>query len=680
MLVCTKCNSQLVDGAKFCGVCGSQVEQNQRNGNISEGFSSMENAPAVETPMMQQQIPVVETVAPQKKKKFPKIIFIAAIAVIALAALIYFGTTMLGGQGNKDDIVLYLKSGEISYSSSKKVNPTQLTSDISDSALGEYRYGLQLAVTISEDGKLIFYPDKASSSDSSYPLFYAYIGNARKEPERIDTDVISYVVNEKANQVIYIKGDRGDLYRSDLKEKERIAREVEFFQTNKAGDRILYISDGDIYLKEGQKDAVKIDSDASIAYISEGLDLILYTKDDTLYKSEIGKERERIDKDVLNVIKAYDTGEIYYVKMEENDFTLMDYVEDDMKEKDAAIVEPEEPEYDVPDYSDYESYEEYEEVYMAWIEEYEKAYEIYEDEYEEYVEKMMRDWLREDLEDYVSYLSKYILYYYDGKTTEIITDAYDMDRAFASEKPVLLYSSYSQEGIEKVRLSDIEWADEVEEMVEEALFTSVEMFVAVGAESQVLEHSEGRQFVLNSEGTVLYFLDDFDDRNDTGDLYKAEIAKGKKPDPKKQDEEVSSLGGARFINVNEFMYFKNVKDSYIGVGELFINGTAISEDVKLYPVSYSESTKNLVYFTDWSERREYGTLNVYNNGTATKIEEEVYTYVARETGEIAYLYDYNINRLRGDLYIYDGSANPKKIDENVEAILTVQSFTSGRRY
>ena len=94
----------------------------------------------------------------------------------------------------------------------------------------------------------------------------------------------------------------------------------------------------------------------------------------------------------------------------------MDYVEDDMKAADDAQTEPIIPEE--PSWNDYSSDEEYDVAYQDYrqkLDEYGKAY-------NEYAAKFSRETLRQQLSDYYKKNTKLCLYYYDGKTSTLVSD------------------------------------------------------------------------------------------------------------------------------------------------------------------------------------------------------------------------------------------------------------------
>ena len=72
-------------------------------------------------------------------------------------------------------------------------------------------------------------------------------------------------------------------------------------------------------LKKGSADAEKIVSEVeSIIHVSDDLSMILYKKDGSLCRMKNGKDPEKIASDVAEIWVAYDSGECYYTKKEED--------------------------------------------------------------------------------------------------------------------------------------------------------------------------------------------------------------------------------------------------------------------------------------------------------------------------------------------------------------------------
>ena len=696
MITCPKCNKELSDDTKFCDGCGAQVFETIFCPNCGKqtstefAFCQSCGASITETPAEEQP-----AVAPAEKKKLSKkVIMFGGIAVAFVAILIIMVSLFSGGRGKaKNNYALYLKDSEIFFTDLKKDSEAwQLTSRLVDTEevdaedLAEAGYYLGLYTYMSEDGKYIFFPDKVGD-DEGFNLYYREVGNSEAEAIKIDSSIASYTVNDSATIVTYLKGEEGALYQYKIGEdaKDKIAGDVKGFEVSDDGKKIGFInSEGSIYLKYADKDKEKIASEvSSLEHLTADFKTVYYIKDGSLYKQVEGEDKVKIASDVYDVIKIYDSGEIYYLTSDSAEVSLMDYVTDDMKDADAAMTEPEYPEYpDSPDYPywwDYDTdaeydaaYDAYEAAYEAWEAECDSLEEAYYAARDAYWAKEARDELREDLAEETLEQAKYSLCFYNGTDGSVITDAfvgneYYFDYTVASEAPVISYEAYNQSSLEKVKLSEIESIYDIEDMVEAALFSSSERYVAVKNTATVVEQEkEASNFKINASGTIVYYIDDIPDEKDYGELYRISIDKGVVGKPEVYDSDVYT-GYCYFVSDSEFEYFKDYKD---GKGELYINKNKIDYDVYCYSVEIHSDLDKMFYFTDWNDDKDYGTLKVYNGKEAMKIADEVHSFSITPDGRVLYLSDYSLNYYKGELHEWS-NGETRKIDDDVVCVLPI---------
>jgi len=696
MITCPKCNKELSDGTKFCDGCGAQIFETIFCPNCGKqtstefAFCQSCGASITETPAEEQPAAV-----PTEKKKLPKkAIMFGGIGVAVVAVLILVISLFSGGGKAKNDFTLYLKDSEIFFSDMKKDSEAwQLTSrlvdseDVDDDVLAYAASTLGSYICTSEDGKYIFFPDKIADDDDGFNLYYRELGNPEAEAVKIDSDIQSYTVNTSATIVTYLKGEEGNLYQYKLAEdsKDKVASEVEGFEVSDDGTKIGYInSEGSLYLKYAGKDKEKIASEVtSLEYLTDDFKTVYYIKEGSLYKQVEGEDRVKIASEVYRVIKIYETGEIYYLTSEAGEISLMDYVTDDMKTTDASITEPSYPNYpnspSPPSWWDYDTdaeyaaaYEAYEDAYEAWEAECDRMETEYYAAREAWYAKQSRDELREYLEEEVLEQSNYSLCFYNGTEATVITDAfvgdyYDSDYTYASDAPVIIYEAYNQSSLEKVKLSEVESIYDIEEMVEAALFSSSERYIAVKTTATVVEQEkEARNFRINSSGTVVYYIDDIPDEKSYGELYRISITNGTVGKAEVYDSDVYT-GYCYFAGDDKFIYYKDYKDRK---GELYVNKVKIDYDVSVYStVVYSDSDK-VIYFTDWNDEKDYGTLKIYQGGESVKVADDVHNFSTMSDGRILYLYDYSLNYYKGELHVWE-NGETRKIDDDVVAVIPV---------
>lgn len=358
MIVCPKCGKELPDGTKFCSKCGANLAelaaqaapQDAAPQNAAPQDAAPQDAapqqaapqqaapqqavPQQTAPQAAPQTAVAQQAAPQdgeaqeatnEKKK--KIVKFAAIGVAALVFLFLIISLFSGNKGGKH-YAIYLKDKELTYSTLKAKGSWQITEKLAkDSDIGTASLMGESDIyecVLSKDGKTIFFPDKKERSDSGTNLFYRKV-KSKKDPVKVDSSIAVYYVNDACNLVTYQKTS-SDLYQYKVKkeEKEKIASEVSDFRVSDDGKRVVYRKDtGEVYVWNG-KESEKIDSDSSRVNSVNG-NVVYYTKDNSLYKKSGSKDKEKILSDVSRILYIYDSGEIYYVKADDNEKNLYYY-------------------------------------------------------------------------------------------------------------------------------------------------------------------------------------------------------------------------------------------------------------------------------------------------------------------------------------------------------------------
>lgn len=723
MSKCPICNKVFSDDTKFCDSCGAQVvntifcpncgKENKEGGAFCEHCGSALNvaqttaaadvaaeAPvAVETPVA-TEVPAEPVV--KKAKKLPKKAVMFGAIGLAAVAIIVILIALLSGGSSKAQIndVIYIKDKELFVKDLKSDDDGwQLTSNltsgssIEDSNLYSASYRLAWYTTISEDGKYIFYPDKIDDNSDGCTIYFKELGDSESEAIKIDSDITAYSVDEDTSVVTYLKGDYDSgatLYQYDISDdnKEKVASDVTGYYISEDASKIIYTNvDSSVYLKKSGEDKEKLASEIDgIQYVSEDLSTVYYTKESSLYKQVVGEEKVKIADDIYAVEAIYESGEIYYGKLVETEATLWDFVNDDLAESDAAMVEPVYPEYpEYPDYPDrpysfeYDSYDEYEAAYELYQEEYNKindayqaakdayydAQDVYWDEYYAYEDKLDRDTMREDLKEETITKTTYTLCYYDGTAETVLSENYDYYSAdTADEAAVIYYDVINEAESGKINISEFSYMWEVRDFVEYNEAEGSEQYIAVNGTATLINTESNVSFDINTDGTIVYYIDNIPEDKEYGTLYRIEIKDGVVGTPEEYDTEVYT-GYNYFIDDSKFMYLKDYKD---GAGELYIDKTMIDYDVTSYSVEYDEETGNVYYGVDVDSETNVGTLKVYKDGEAVKISDDVIDMVIYPNGRVLYLYDYSTKSYKGELHQWnDGEST--KIDDDVVAIL-----------
>lgn len=775
MIICPKCGRQLEDGAKFCDSCGEKVAQvvtcpscgkqmfesvafcqycgakieakepvaaaacasapayasvsapsyNDTPMSSSAPATATASMPArttapVPAPMSGQPFmaqPGFAAPAAGAGKPFPKkaVMFggigLAAAAVIVILIVLIAGLEKPMG----DNFTVYVKDGGELYLNKFSDDPWQiaekfgLTSNIEIFADSDT---IEDYITVSKDGRLIFYPDRYTASSLGVSLYCKGL-NSDEGGARIDTSVAQYSVNDSASVVTYIKTGGNNLYQYTLKtdEKNKIDSDVTDFYVSDDGGKIIYCNnEGGIYSYSRDTDSKeKIDSDSDIRYCSDDLTTLYYLKDNNLYKKVEGEDKVKIASDVRAVYTICDSGELYYIKETEKiGVPYMDFVDDDLKDADALITEPKFPEYpDYPDYPKspsrpyrfrYDSDEEYEkavEEYNKALEKYEQDVEKYNDEvdkiradydeakdkyyddYDKYQEKISRDYLRESLNDLTVDYADHALYYYNGTEEKEISASFNSISAESSGSSAIVFSAYDRDNIGLTKLSEIQNVYDFGDKVSTALYSERDFyFVSKGTVSALNDVENSYDIVIDKNGETLYYISA--DEEDTvvdllkGNLYSVAIVDGAVQSPELYDTDVSTARGYPFLTFynDKLAYWKEIElGTYNAEAGLYIEKEKIDSDITYFSLEYNKELDTFTYIID-RDSKGMGTLKVYKNGTAEKISDDVSDFCVLPNGKILYMYDYNINRCRGELYVYD-NGKTEKVDEDVVAILKI---------
>ncbi len=648
MITCPYCSTQLDDSARFCFNCGTPIA----------------NIVALEPNVAAPQPNIT------KKRSRKKIFLFGGIGItaIAIALLVIF---IISRSSLTGDYGLYFKDNEIFYTNATNGESMQLTMNLFDDDdndehdLKDASSTLGYFCTINKDGSIIFFPDKSSSSDDGFNLYYRHTNKQDEDPIKIDSDLRYYSVNHAGDRITYIKSSDKNLYQHDLENKEKIASNVQNYMVSDDGERITYLNeDGRLYLKVTGKESEKVANDVTqICYVTEDLSCIYYLKDNNLYKKCFEKEPEKITSDVSSVLKVYDSGQMYYLKSTSKERTLADYVEDDKKDTDATITEPVKPDY--PYYWRYDTYTEY----LAAENQYEQDLAQYEVGYVLYQDKLKRDQLREELNDETLSSSQYTLCYYNGTEEKSLTDAYVSKSNYnniASTTPAIAYSVYKQTDVSKLKLSEISSISEVKDMVESALYSSSEPYIALEDVVTMVDQSDADYFVMSDDGKTIYFLDNQQKEGAYGDLYQLKVSDNKLGKAELYDSDVYTHF-VHYIADGKLAYYKDIKDN---MGEFYINKEKIDDDVYTSYVSYVEEDNRILYYVDYDKKSNGGTLRVYDTKKTKTISDDVFSYLLTPNGNVLYLYDYSIKGNYGELFLYK-SGEAQKIADDVSGILPI---------
>lgn len=671
-VICPHCGQATAADGMFCECCGQPINAAQPpvGGNAAAVPAAMPGytAPVVGEAAAPAQSPVQKMTA--KIKALPKKILaiIAAAAVLVVVVLAAVIVSVAGGSVKPP--VLYYADGELQGVMQGQWNkPFEVTKNFGGLLSESYAMMTQY----SENGRYMFYMDGGG-------LYYRDLkkNNAKVDGTKIDSDIEGYFqITPNGKYVLYIKS--GKLYEHNLKEKNSLNSDVEGFLLSKDGKTVLYqTDDGDLYTKAvgSKKDAVKVDSEAELKYFSEDMKTLYYTKDDALYVKSGNKDKEKIaEGDDVNKVIGFGGKEVYFFNDASTTGTAADYVDDDMKSADDAMVEPVAPEYpkrEYPNSSDYKKEDGFtdwdayyaardkaDEAYQKAREEYDRKYEEYQTAREAYWEKESRDNLRKSLKETEITVSNYQLYYFDGSKASLVAENVSNGGVYyAAETPAIVYGKVGETSASRVKLSEINSTSDVTSQIT-AGEPGDERFLAIKGTESTIEQDGAGSFKFDAKGSTLYFIDMVEEG--VGVLKAAQLGGSGIKKINTIDEDV----GAFYLrDKGDVVYAKDVKN---GSGELYSGGKLLLSDVKLSTIAMVEDSNTFFCLSDYSDSSSSGALQAVS-GKAVKVKDDVYDFEAYGEKCVAFLSDYNTDKSRGTLEVYTGG-KPKKVADDVNAVV-----------
>lgn len=670
---CQNCGASLTVGESgpngekpeeiFCPQCGSS--NSSEDGFCQNCGASLKEEIAITPPSDNLQVS-------QKKSKLPFIIggvAVAAAAVIAVAV----GIGGAGKSSAKTPSVIYYKDKGLYQYQLNKGNSLELTDKALNSRDEDFYTVSSLLYNViqSEDGRYIFYFEK--SDGWSGTLYYKDLKKQSDKNDtsvKVDSDVTGFQITEN-NKLLYLKNKNSrNLYIYDMNaknpEKEKLASDVMSYIISKAENDLIWVTMDDVlYHKSltGDGDKKKLDSDISLQYYTEDLKTIYYTKDSNAYCYKNLSEKEKIASDVWVMGSYHDDTGIYYGKRKEEQITVDDLVEDDMKDIDKGITEP--------DFDDFKK-----KVTTTWGSRYETDYDAYEKAMEKYQAKQDRDYIRSQLESYEPYgiPTYYDVYTYDGKESkELVKDVQQLSNIGKYNNPIYIGFSLENQQLPTILLSELESVYDIDEILndyfEETGDSQRKGYVFADGTVMDIEYDSKSEYYGDSENKTIYSVsyEDTDDyQREYQELYSIKYTdKGLESpvlldDDMDEDIEFSSY----YIENGGFYYVKDFDDDE-NAGSLFCSGNKIDDDVFTF-----RTTEDAVYYLkDKSGSNYSGTLMKYDGKKSTSIADDVSVFTIVDD-YAAVITDYNTRRKQGDLKLYplSGKGKEKLLDEEVAFI------------
>ncbi|MBQ2780921.1 MAG: hypothetical protein IJF42_05110, partial [Clostridia bacterium] len=227
-------------------------------------------------------------------------------------------------------------------------------------------------------------------------------------------------------------------------------------------------------------------------------------------------------------------------------------------------------------------------------------------------------------------------------------------------------ASETQEQTAVIKLSEIDFANEVQRLVESAMASVGTARLVYNGTDSALDVEYGSYWRFNTDGTALYCIVADATGSETGTLYRFAITNDTASAAQIVDTKVD-MSNPTFNDQNEPIYYKNANGS---IADLYVNGTLVAEDVYR---SLTILDGKFYFFTDWNKDRQEGTLTCFDGEKITALAEDVHAFEVTDEDELLVIVDYSTARASGTLYLLqDGEAT--YIDDEVSAIVTVYNY------
>lgn len=594
-----------------------------------------------------------------KNKKLVGILM-GIIVVLIIAIAVVLGISVLGKkektkdkneetktQQNKEEIseekkeidsLIFVKDGEFFYHNLTDSVNMQLSNnnDIVVDEEGDYEeaiYVLKSLMQMGPDGKTLFYPDKQEANDEKAALFYREIDNKNAEPTLVAEGIQSYTISKNMDAVVCHCYDtqtfETPLYYYDFSSAKKIANDVKEYHASKDGKKVLYLDNqGGLYLyADGTNQKVE-PAVSSICYVGEDLSDFYYLKENgNLCRYAETEGPVVIASKVQQVVKVYETGEIYFVRDNSIRDSFMNYIENDAPEKAELCREL---------------------SAKTFVKEQYELY-LYDGESEILLEEHL---VAPNEESYPGTIMNYV-------------DVND-------NKPLLVYQAFNAEKMEKPKLSQI-YAYEAESLVDAAFYGATDYCVTMGGQVMKIFQENPCNVIFNEEGTAICYMDNHGTLEEpSADLYKMEIEDDVLKQPELYDTNVIPEE-CYFLGENKLGYYKNKNidnSQFFALADLYCNQELIAPAMLMGMYRYFPVSKKFLYYADWDFGNACGTLCEYENGVYNDCANAVHEMGETAGGKMYYLKDYNGDFGLGDLYILEDDGE-KIIETGVLSVFAV---------
>ena len=240
----------------------------------------------------------------------------------------------------------------------------------------------------------------------------------------------------------------------------------------------------------------------------------------------------------------------------------------------------------------------------------------------------------------------------------------NVDRTPSTSYKELCYYADGESLVVDDRFGEIVWQD-AETVLYKRTDDANNHMIAVNGNAAELGRAAELTDRIRRENGQLYFLSSWETGENGQPEYEVCSVLLNKEDFGRIQTIDSGVSALSLVLDGRVYYFKNVID---GIGDLYCDGELIAFDAAVASVAGVPDDGQVYCIADCSRTKGRGTLLNPGTGTETEsgagIADDVYAYSALPDGEILILTEYNRDKERGDLLLYDGES-VKTVDQDI---------------
>ena len=528
-------------------------------------------------------------------------------------------------------------------------------------------------VSFTSDYSRMLVVEKYESTNQTYTLHEreTYSPNwvtAQNNGTIVDTAICSeykFFNDEKAIAYLKLSGDVTELcvYSFADGTAKKIATNVTEFSIQN-NDTVLYISDGNLHslTYKGHTDIktklvteyvyqVKTAYDYGYTdsndyfYITVKLEYItqnMYYNAGELHYVKSGKDKKIGDNASNIVMPFFADGSAYYMRSQYFSLDVGSFIEDDCAESDAEYVE------------------------KHYQKNNDEAYTTSKEDWAKVLRHHRRNIQFGDQTFSIFDMGVYSditddLWFVKGeKHTEIAKNIVDV--SFMDEEAKTLVYSYYPFNINKLLFSEVE-QNYIQS--EPALigyckdillpkYKTKQFGISKESKKVDLDASYVRKADITDDGKKMYFMDTEKEKSESGALKMLNL---------------SDLSGCETV-IKSIEDFEVMGDSAVSIAlndDLFLNNKKIGQNVHSYQTA--ENGKSVVFIDNFNVIDNTGRLQVYKDGEADNIAEDVNDFAIIGENTLAYIGNYNKAEGEGTLYIASGIKSGRATDDMVKSII-----------